>query len=349
VLGQGLDKDHPSVDFRGEDAITTAMVTLIDTSPRKLYVLVGKGGDAATQVQQQLEVVQELGAQLGFESATLDLGSVGEVPKDATGLLLCGLHYDLTEREVVALSNYWNGKRSSLLLLLDPSAQTPLLEKFLRSVGVQPRGDRVLYAESTSTGPKVEFTVHAGFSADSAITRHLSAVTTTLAGQSQSLDVRDKDENLKAAGLKIQPLMAAAERYWGESNYVASDLDKPDNLPVVDAADTKPPVILAASVERGAVQDERLRVDSARMVVVANASLMDKQTRLAENQDFLSATLAWMTGRERLIGVPAKRKEMYRIQLSEAERSTLFAITGVAGPAAVLLLGLLVWAHRRAS
>ncbi|MEI2609634.1 MAG: hypothetical protein V9G20_13475 [Candidatus Promineifilaceae bacterium] len=69
--------------------------------------------------------------------------------------------------------------------------------------------------------------------------------------------------------------------------------------PLPMKSDTKPPVFVAASVERGGVQDESLRVDSARLVVVGNATLLDKLTRQAENQDFLAASLNWMLNREK--------------------------------------------------
>jgi hypothetical protein len=349
VLGQGEDKDHPSIEFRGEDALTTALVTLIDAAPRKIYVLTGKGGDAEDKVNAQLAAIAELGRQLGFEAAVLDLSGASSIPKDATGLILCGAHYDLTEREAALLSDYWQQKRASMLVLLDPTGETPRLNSFLNSIGIRPRRDRVLYAESTSTGPRVEFTVHGGFSAESAITKHLSAATATFTKQTESLELKDKDETLAANGTKLQVLMTAAQRYWGESGYVAVKADQPQTLPVVDASDTAAPVPLAASVERGSVQDERMRVESARMVVIGNDSLLDKETRLAVNQDFLGASLSWMVGRERLIGIMPKRKEMYRIQLSDQERKILFWATSFVGPAAVLLLGLLIWAHRRAS
>jgi hypothetical protein len=349
VLGQGADKDTPSMEFRGEDALTTALVTLIDAAPRKIYVLTGKGGDAEDKVNAQLGAIVELGRQLGFEAGALDLSSASAIPKDTTGLILCGAHYDLTERETSLLGDYWQQKRASMLVMLDPTGETPRLNGFLNSVGVRPRQDRVLYAESTSAGPRVEFTVHGGFSADSPITRHLSGATATFTKQTESLELKDKDETLAANGTKLQVLMTGAQRYWGESGYVALKTDQPQTLPVMDANDTGAPVALAASVERGSVQDERMRVESARMVVIGNDSLLDKQTRLAVNQDFLGAALSWMVGRERLIGILPKRKEMYRIQLSDQERKILFWGTSLLGPAAVLLLGLLIWAHRRAS
>ena len=110
-----------------------------------------------------------------------------------------------------------------------------------------------------------------------------------------------------------------------------------------------PPVIVAAAAERGAAADERLRVESARLAVVGNATLLDKQTRLAQNQDFIASTLNWMLNRERLIGVTPKPKGQYRVQLTEKQHRLLFWITALCAPGIVLLFGVSVWAGRRAS
>jgi hypothetical protein len=150
------------------------------------------------------------------------------------------------------------------------------------------------------------------------------------------------DDKLREQGLVVTPLITASPRYWGETAFF-------DDLPVVGEGDTQPPVHVAASVERGAAQDQRLRVDSARMVVVGNAALLDKQTRLAENQDFIAGSLNWMLNRERYIGIMPKRKHQYRLQLTDRQRELLFWITALLGPAVVLGFGMSVWAKRRAS
>ena len=70
------------------------------------------------------------------------------------GIILVGALYDLSDREVAMLQNYWLGKRAAILVMLDPNGETPKLHQFLQSKGVAPRPDRVLLAESTSAGPK---------------------------------------------------------------------------------------------------------------------------------------------------------------------------------------------------
>ena len=340
IKGMNRDRDNPSVDFRGEDALLSAIAGLIEGEARKFYFITGKGATAQAGSELAYLSLAELGKQQNFEVLPLNLADVESIPNDASGLLLVGAKYDMNDHEMQLLRAYWEQKRASVLILLDPEGETPRLRQFLQENGVTPRRDRVLYAESTSTGPKKQFSVQTWFLPDSVISRPFTEVISMFGGQTQSLALDADSAALKGRHILVTPLINAADRFWGEADYGAE-------LPVVDAADTKPPVHLAASVERGAVSDERLRVDSARMVVVGNATMLDPATRLGVHQDFISSSLNWMLNRERLIGPTPKRKASFRIQLTDEQRRQVFWVTCFLMPGAVLGLGLLVWSHRR--
>ena len=345
IKTKGMDKDHPQIWFRGEDALTSAIVGLMEGAQRKFYFITGKGSRSESRAEECIETLGELGRQQNFEVQPMNLAEIDEatgIPHDANGLIMIGAKYDLSEREQRILRNYWSAKRTSMLFMLDPASDTPRLFSLLKSVGISPRNDLVLYAESTSTGPRKEFSVEARFSRDTSITSPLADTTTKFEGQSQSLEIAERDETLKQQAISLIPLVIASPRYWGETDYLT-------DLPVVGENDTKPPVCIAAAAERGAVADERLRVDSARIAVVGNATLLDKQTRLAQNQDFVACTLNWMLNRERLIGAIPKPKGQFRVQLSPRQHLLIFWITSLCAPGIVLLFGMSVWASRRAS
>lgn len=342
VTTAGPDKDNPRVDLRAEDAITSAIDGLMSGTERKVYLVSGKGARPEADFETVMKALVELGRQQNFTPLPLNLGTVQSVPEDAGGVVVAGLRYDLSEREADVLRGYWERKRSGLLVLLDPAANTPRLDALLDATGLRPRGDRVLYAETTASGPRKQFSVEASFSREATLTRALKDATTTFSGQTQSIDMRLDDSRLKELAITLTPLMIADGRYWGETSYL-------DELPQPGPEDEAPPLVIAASAERGAVSDERLRVDSSRLVVVGNASVFDPRTRLATNQDFIAASLGWMMNRERLIGITPKQKDMYRIQLTPKQHDLIFWVTALAAPGLVLLIGFSVWASRRAS
>lgn len=341
VRGLNRSRENPSTDFRGEDAIISAIIGLVEGKVRKFYFVAGKGASSDTGNELAFLSLADLGRQQNFEMAPLNLTETPDVPDDASGVVIIGAKYDFSTEEIKILQKYWTEKRAAFLVLLDPSGITPQLRGFLSENGVTPREDRVMYAESTPTGPKKQFSVQALFLPDSPVSQSFTEVASMLSGQTQSLNLKLESAELRARHVEVRPLMQATDRYWGETSY---DVE----LPVIGERDTRPPVYLAASVERGAVSDERLRVDSSRMVVVGNASMLDPMTRLGVHQDFIASSLNWMINRERLIGATMKRKQFFRIQLTDDQRKQFFLVTSILMPGAMLALGMLVWSHRRA-
>lgn len=342
IREKGTEVQRAIKEYRGEDAITSALINVVEGDAKKLYFVVGKGSRTEAALLESMLAIGELGRQQNFQLFPLNLAEISTVPADADGVILCGLRYDLSEREMDIVKAYWARQRTGLLVMLDPSGETPRLGAFLGLHGVAPRGDRVLYAESTGKGARKEFSVQAIFDVESPITRPLATTSTNLPGQTESLEVRFEDEYLKNQNITVHPLMGASTRYWAEKNYL-------EDLPIADEEDVREDVFLAASVERGTTSDERLRLESCRMVIVGNAAMLDKQSALAVNRDFISASLNWILNREKNIGITPKPKSNYRIQLTQRQSEIIFWSTTLVMPSIVLCLGLMVWASRRAS
>jgi len=344
VRETGTSTNKQIIEFRGEDAVTSALVSVMEGRVRNFYFIMGKGSRSDSAINDSLAVLQEIGQQLNFNVLPLNLSDVTALTTHADGILLLGCRYDLNEREIQMLDDYWNGSRAGLLMLLDPGRSTKNLDQWLTSVGVKPRGDRVIMALSTSTGPKKDFSVQAEFARDVSFTQHLANSATTLAGQTESLNLYGADDPmLKEKSVRVRPVMKAADPFWGETQFY-------DDLPVPDEnEDALPPIYVGASVERGMSADAGKNADSSRMVVVGNPTLLDKTTMLAVNRDFVAASLNWIINRENQIGITSKPRKSYRIQLTPRQSHVIFWLTSVSMPALVLLTGLMVWAGRRAA
>lgn len=344
VRDAGTETQRRIKEFRGEDAVTSAIINVVEGKERRFYIVMGKGTRTELALVEAMDALKDLGRQLNYQLLGINLSEVNTIPEDADGLIFCGVRYDLSERELAMVKRYWEGKRAGLLVMLDPGVaeETKRLNSFMAMHGVRPRPDRVLYAESTSSGTRKEYTVQAGFDNESPITRPLAASTTSFPGQTQSLEVRYDDEYLRNQNIQAHPLVGATDRYWGEVNHY-------ENLPVVDEEDTREHVFLAASVERGIVTDPRLRKDTCRMVIVGNCFLLDKKTAISQNRDLVAASLNWILNRDSNIGIMPKPKHSYRIQLSQRQSEIIFWSTAIVLPAVVLCLGMMVWASRRAA
>lgn len=329
-----------SLEFFGEDALTSAMLSVTEGSQRKLYILAGKGLLRQTERGTAYDVLEAFARRQNASLAPLRLEDIDAIPEDADSLILANAIYDLTDRELRILEEYWENRRGGILVLLNPEGSTARLDGFLASNGIAPRSDRVLFAQSTGAGTKKEFQVQSTFVPGSRITQSFWGLNTLFGGQSRSLRVDEGSEELQKRTIEVKPLLEAARRYWGETSFL-------EKLPTMDDGDHTPPIYVAASAELGALADERLRIDSSRMVVVGNATLADPDMQIASNYDFISASLNWMLDREELIGIPPKIKERHHIDITPEQHQRIFWIVAITLPATVAAFGLFVWSVRR--
>ncbi|CAN5446305.1 hypothetical protein BH23VER1_BH23VER1_08180 [soil metagenome] len=331
------------VEFRGEEALTSALLSVVEESRRQLYVLAGKGiPRQAPDGTDATYVLAELANKQNFALDRLDLADVATIPPATEGIILLGPRFDLTLREIRLLEDYWEGPRGTLLVLLDPTASTPLLDAFLAERGIRPNPDRVLYAESTPAGPEKIFRVQSSFvPSGSPIVEDLLGVTTEFRQQTCSLTLSENPEALRKRNIEVLPLLEASARFWGETNFRQA-------LPSFGPGDTPPPVTVAAVAERGSVADARIRLDSSRLVVVGNAHLLDPDTLYPASYDFVTSSINWLIDREELVGIAPKLKSRFSLLITEDQRGRIFWIVGIILPASVIFLGMFVWSARRA-
>ena len=326
--------------FTGEQAITSGLIEVSEGKKSTTYYLTGHG-ESAFGKGQPMELVGLLLEGEHLTTAELNLLNVPTVPADASAVMLLGSRYDLTERELKLLSDYWE-KGGRLLILLNPDAATPNLHGFLQRLGITPDDDRVL--ATVPMGPYtgiVRDTVTA-LTGTSRLSALLAGVTPVFPGGAQSLTLTP--EAGRAGGTKVSPLLVASPKFWGETDY--KDLE---NTGAYDDPKHKhAPLTIAATVEKGAPGDQRLQVGAARMVVVGQAKFVESSSMDERLRDFFVGTVNWLLERESLIGIKPKQKQSYTLNLPEEQITRFFQLAVLAMPAACAVLGAFVWWRRRA-
>jgi hypothetical protein len=253
------------------------------------------------------------------------------------------------------LADFWE-KKGRIFVLLNPFAQTPHLTNFLNSVGVLPQEDRIIRTgkflqQDQSGNPQLVTGVinnPAFVVADSrtSITKDIEGMTKQLLGATQSLAVDKSHESV--AKVNVIPLLQSAEGFWG-----ATDLTGGENKQVYfdPKRDHMGPLNIAVAVEKGGLQDQRVKMDSSRMVVVGNGEMLTNNAyRLSEGAslDITINILNWLLNREEVMGIPPKEKTTLTISLNETQlRNIAVGVMGIV-PGIVALFGLIVWWQRRA-
>ena len=338
--------------FKGEQAITSALLELSEGKPNKVYLVAGHGEPDLNGPD--LKVFNESLKRQNIQIATLNLLNVNSIPEDARSLIICGPKYDYSELEMKLLNDFWMNK-GRVMVLLNPYAHTLRLSEWLGVQGIMAQDDRVLRTGTflqmddegkpkLTTGPITNATFVI-LDSRTKITKDLVGLSKPLLGTTQSLQI---DQSKGATDkLKFIPLLQSAEGFWGETDIAGGD-DK--QIFFDPKKDHMGPLNLAVAVEKGGVEDKRVKVDTSRLVVFGNAEVLGSNAyRLSEglSADLTINSLNWLLDREELIGIGPKEKKNVALSLNEQQmRSIALGVMAIL-PGIVALFGCLNWWQRR--
>ena len=329
------------VAFRGEQILTSALIGLIEPrSNKKAYFLQGHG-----ELMPGVPPMQLIGQNLKRQNISvypLNIagGNTG-VPADAAVVVIAGAHFDPSPAELEALRTYWKNN-GHLMVLLDPTGETPGLDSFLSTAGITPRHDRVLRLVNLGGATGILRDVTGEFFGGSEITGRLVGLNILFAGNTRSLALESPSIPGHEAGTR--PLIRAVHGFRGCSNYSNADGKGVTFDPVKDDFF---PVIIASMTDLGGVHDDRVSVGASRMVVVGNCDFLKDKFLAGTGLDFFSSAINTLIDRTRLTGTTPKIKEFFTLNLDEQQIRFLGLWTMGAVPLAVALLGGLVLWRRR--
>src|SRR6266478_2232404 len=328
--------------FKGEQAITSAMMDLVEGKKNTLgYVLGHK--EPPLSGNTNISVLKAFIENENIKFQELNLFDVGAIPAELKTILIIGPQYDLSDREMKLLRDFWD-KQGRILLLLDPAAKTPKLDAFLNDLGVKANDDRLMVFLRTGI-QEVALTrdVQAHFLAGSPITKRLADVHALFFGGTSSLTL--EPERVRAANIRIEPLIQADKGYFAETDY---NMDNQAKFQT-DAKKTGASPTIGASIEKGGSADERVQVNSSRLVVVSNATFVQDNAVTQDQQalDFISGSVNWLLSREQLIGIAPKVPRPLTFSLNEDALRNLRWIVLVLMPLVFAALGTAVWWKRR--
>ena len=324
--------------FLGEDALRTGLVNAIEGKPRRMWVLADKS-DLGTE--NGSDVWPVLSANLVSQNVLperVQLGGKESIPDDVDAIAIIGARYDFTAEELKILEAYWGRPRASILVTTGEAEVPPRLRSFLRTQGVTPRNDRVL----TSKSDEVRTAVVAHFTSGMELTKDLWEKSTMFEGATKSLEVREGAEDLLNQRIAPFSLLEADPRYWGESEFPA------DSVGFDKDHDNMAPLPLAAAVLKGTATDERFAADTGRMIIISNTAFLEPNRARQANLDFLASATNWLVGRESLVGEAPRNLRLYRIPILPAQITFINRINLLILPIGLFLIGLMVWAGRRA-
>jgi len=326
--------------FKGEGMFLSALQSIIEGEPPKVYFLTGHGERDPEDFDER-RGYSTLSRYIQRDNLTVhkwNLSEKREMPSDAGVIVIAGPRQPFTTAEAMAVEEYI-GKRNRMMILLDPR-QDSGLKPMLQRLGVKVDQDLVL-ARGRLLGADVLLADVTGTQyAQHPVVAKLTGINTTF---SYARSIRRLETKLEpgADRPQVTELVKSPEMFWGETD-AASD------HPSFDAgSDLRGPLSLAVAVEVGQPVAAGLAIGSARVVVVGTSGFVDNKGLTGGNLDFFMSALNWLLRREMLVAVGPKTPEEFRVDLSpsQAQMVSLLVIVGL--PLFVALTGMVVWLRRR--
>jgi hypothetical protein len=341
--GMALGEGPRVAAFKGEQAITSAMIDLVEGKKKTLGYVLGHKEPALTEGS-AISVLKTFIENENIQFKELNLLDLDAIPEDVKTVMIIGPQYDFSDREMKLLRNFWD-KQGRILLLLDPAAKTPKLDAFVSELGVKVNDDRLMVFLRTGI-QELALTrdVQARFLGDSPITRRLADVRALFLGGTSSLTL--EPDRARVANIRIEPLIQAEKGYFAETDY---NTDNQAKLQADAKRDDNTQITIGAAIEKGGSADERVQLNSSRLVVVSTATFVQDNAITQDQQglDFMSGSVNWLLSREQLIGIAPKVSKPLTFSLNGDALARLRWIVLVFMPLIPAVIGTVVWWQRR--
>jgi hypothetical protein len=330
--------------FKGEQAITSAMIDLVEGKKKTLGYVTGHKEPALSTPTSPISLLKTFIENENIKFQELNLLDQPAISPDVNAVMIIGPQYDFSDREVQVLRDFWD-KQGRILVLVDPAANTPRLRAFLDELGVKVNDDRLMVFLRTGI-QELALTrdVQAHFLGDSPVTKRLADVRAIFVGGTASLTL---DPNRgRAANIRLEPLIQAEKGYFAETDY-NSDNQVKLQADAQKAGDV--PLIIAASAEKGGSADARVQVNSSRLVTVSNTTFVQDSAIMQDQAalDFVSGAVNWLLSREQMIGIAPKIPKPLTFSLDPEALRQLRWILLVLMPLIPAAIGTVVWWQRR--
>lgn len=314
--------------FKGEEAFTSAILSVTQAQSPLLWVVTGHGEKSVEdQEPTGLSDVKRYLEQQNLSLQAVTLLERTSIPEDVKAVAIAGPTRRFTDTEVALLQTYLE-RGGRLLVLVDPlidSGLDSLLERWGVTLGLDIVVDpsRQLPFVSAANLFVTTYSQHP-------IVEKMKTLMTLFPLARSVRPVASPPE-----GLRVTPLALTSKDGWGETQTDSETFQ-------FDAAqDLKGPVSIAVAAERAGTPPTRL-------VVIGDSDfLVNAQLGNVGNRDLLLGVVFWLTEQEQLIGIGPKPIESIKLNLTGHQLVGVFWFSFLTLPIAFGLAGVGMWWLRR--
>jgi ABC-type uncharacterized transport system involved in gliding motility auxiliary subunit len=337
-----------------EQQLTNTLIKVISGEQKKVYFLEGHGERDTTSGGRDgyQTVVEGLGSE-NFKVETLALAQKGDVPADATVVVIAGPKTDLLQPEADALSKYLD-RGGKLFVMVEPALRdqrplpvlTGLLQKWGFEIGDNIVVDTNPIGQLLGTG---ELAPVAARYPSHAITSNFRLLTAYPTARSV------KAVSSPPSGRSPQTFIETSNAAWGETDINAIVEQKP--VGADKGKDVMGPVPLGAAVSAtapnapapagGKTAADQPKPETRIAVIGDSDFASNSYLGIQGNRDLFMNTVNWLAQQENLISIRPHDADDRRLTMSAAAQRNVALLSWIVIPAAIFGIGVISWARRR--
>lgn len=323
-----------------EEAITNGIHRVTAASQKKVYFLEGHGeadiddnktptglGFFAAALRNQNYLVEKL-----------FLAETEEVPEDASVVIVPPSSREIFAGELKLLGDYMRAG-GRVMFLLEPQMNAEVAE-FLTAWGVEVGNDVILDQQvRLFEGPTLGFEPVVSTYSEHPSVKPLTD--RTLFSFARSV----RPAAAPPKGIVLDSIALTAKTSWGETN--VDRLLGQSEAGFEEGEDIAGPVPIAVAAS-AYVRDIGGEGDAEfQMLVFGDGSFVtNKFWRQLFNDALALAGVGWLAGQDELISIGSRAIRASRAHLTAAQATTVFVLTVIVLPEAILMLGIFVWWRR---
>ena len=345
-----------------EQQLTNALIKVISGEQRTVYFLEGHGErDIASSATDGYGTIRQALGSENYETETLALAQRGEVPAEATVLVIARPTTDLLQPEVEAIGAFLN-RGGKLLVLLEPPLRDarpmPNLMGMLGEWGFEVGNDIVI-----DTNPVGQL-LGTGELAPVATRYPAHPITTNFRVITAYPTARSvRPATTGAGGRSPQTFLESSSASWAETDIQAilnerpvqldegKDLEGPVSLGAALAVPAPNPPAAAETPAEGQDGDaaaETPPVPETRVAVMGDSDFAaNNYLGIQGNRDLFLNAVNWLAQQENLISIRPRDPEDRRLTMTAGTQRALIWMANAVIPLLIFGAGVVTWMRRR--
>ncbi len=322
-----------------EQELTNGIIKLEKVGEQKLYFLAGHGeipldpvGEGEDAMLASLITLKRMLQDEGYAPTALNLIQGGEIPSDASAVVIAGARNKISDNEQKILERYL--EQGGRLIYFAEAQAEPELTSLLAKYGAQIEPGIVA---DSKVNPEQPYIVYSPFFGDHEITKLLQKGQQNVVFATSRAITQLKEGTLP--DLTLAPLVLSTPYAWVETSMGEN--------PTKDPEERTGQLVLALASTRSAIHAEQRRADETRVVIFGDSDLLTGTFGYEPNRNMVMNAFAWVTQQLQKITIRPPDRDISTIDLTEAKLGTIRLLAMDVFPTLLMAIGLTIWQARR--